>query len=191
FGIEQEHFLGLLAGPSPEQQVALGVIAVGLVVVLARAPRPGRALSGLLGRSLWAVAGGAVAWLLARTLLPGGRPGTLVTTLTYVGVGVAVQYGLGLGLAVLCAQQIAGRRFFRVVFLLPMMITPVGIAYTFRILMDLGKGPFAPAWRGLTGRGVVGQRPVGCPDRRDDRRRVAVDAVHVRRAAGRSGESAA
>ena len=149
FGIEQEHFLGLLAGPSPVQQVALGVIAIGLVVVLARAPRPGRALSGLLGRSLWAVAGGAVAWLLARTLLPGGRPGTLVTTLTYVGVGVAVQYGLGLGLAVLCAQQIAGRRFFRVVFLLPMMITPVGIAYTFRILMDLGKGPFAPAWRGL------------------------------------------
>ena len=49
----------------------------------------------------------------------------------------------------LCAQQIAGRRFFRVVFLLPMMITPVGIAYTFRILMDLGKGPFAPVWRGL------------------------------------------
>jgi len=150
FGIEREHFLGLLAGPSPVQRVALGVIAIGLVVFLARSlRRPERPLAGLLGRSLWAAAVGAVAWLLARTLLPGGRPGTLVTTLTYVGVGVAVQYGLGLGLAVLCAQQIAGRRFFRVVFLLPMMITPVGIAYTFRILMDLGKGPFAPVWRGL------------------------------------------
>src|SRR2546430_10342009 len=51
--------------------------------------------------------------------------------------------------AFLCAQEVAGRRFFRVVFLLPMMITPVGIAYTFRILMDLGKGPFAPVWRAL------------------------------------------
>jgi len=41
FGIEQEHFLGLLARPSPGQQAALGVIAIGRVVVLARAARPG------------------------------------------------------------------------------------------------------------------------------------------------------
>src|SRR3989454_229562 len=64
-------------------------------------------------------------------------------------VGITVQYWLGLWLAFLCAQEVAGRRFFRVIFLLPMMITPVGIAYTFRILMDLGKGPFAPVWRAL------------------------------------------
>lgn len=150
FGIEQEHFLGFLARPSPGSRVALGFMAIVLVVFLMRYLRgPRRSLAGLLGRSLWAAAGGAVAWLLTRTLSPGGRPGTLVTSLIYVGVGVAVQYGLGLGLALLCSQNLAGRRFFRVVFLLPMMITPVGIAYTFRILMDLGKGPFAPVWRAL------------------------------------------
>ena len=30
---------------------------------------------------------------------------------------------------------------------LPMMITPVGIAYTFRMLSDTTKGPFAPLWQ--------------------------------------------
>src|SRR5262249_10566631 len=52
-------------------------------------------------------------------------------------------------LALLCVQQIRGRRFFRVVFLLPMMITPVGIAYTFRMLTDTSKGPFKPIWGAL------------------------------------------
>ena len=28
-----------------------------------------------------------------------------------------------------------------------MMITPVGIAYTFRMLTDTTKGPFAPFWQ--------------------------------------------
>jgi multiple sugar transport system permease protein len=149
-GIEQEHFLGFLANPSRPAQVAFGAIVVLLGVMLVRdLRRPDRSLAGWLGRSLWALVGAAIAWLMIRTLGPGGRPGTLVTTLVYVGIGVAVQYGLGLGLALLCSQNLVGRRFFRVVFLIPMMITPVGIAYTFRILMDLGKGPVAPAWRAL------------------------------------------
>jgi multiple sugar transport system permease protein len=62
---------------------------------------------------------------------------------------MAAQYGLGLGLALLVTQRIAGRRFFRVVFLLPMMITPVGIAYMFRMLTDTGKGPFVPIFAAL------------------------------------------
>ena len=70
-----------------------------------------------------------------------------MVTLIYVGVGVAVQYLIGLGLALLCTQKLPGRRFFRVVFFLPMMITPVGIAYTFRMLTDTTKGPFAPIWQ--------------------------------------------
>jgi len=69
--------------------------------------------------------------------------------MVYVFGGITVQYWLGLLLAYLTSQHILGRRFFRIVFLLPMMITPVGIAYTFRILADLGKGPFAPLWRML------------------------------------------
>jgi multiple sugar transport system permease protein len=88
-------------------------------------------------------------WLLVRTLTAGGRPGTLVVTWIYVFIGIAVQYALGLGLALLTTQRLPGRRFFRVIFLLPMMITPVGIAYLFRMLTDTDKGPLQPIWQAL------------------------------------------
>jgi multiple sugar transport system permease protein len=88
----------------------------------------------------------AITWLIVTTLTPDGRPGTLMVTLIYVFVGLAVQYVLGLGLALLCVQRLPGRRFFRVVFLLPMMITPVGVAYLFLMLTDTTKGPVYPLW---------------------------------------------
>jgi ABC-type sugar transport system permease subunit len=91
----------------------------------------------------------AVAAAVVRTISLGGRPGTIVVTLLYVFIGIAVQYILGLGLALLATQRLPGRRFFRVVFLLPMMITPVGIAYVFRMLTDTDKGPFQPIWQAL------------------------------------------
>ena len=47
----------------------------------------------------------------------------------------------------ICAQPIRGRAFFRVVFFLPLMITPIGIGYAFRMLADTTKGPFAPVWQ--------------------------------------------
>ena len=74
-------------------------------------------------------------------------PGTLATTLLYVVAGVSVQFLLGLGLALLCAQPIRARNFFRVIFFIPLMVTPVGIAYIFRMLADMQKGPFAPISR--------------------------------------------
>ncbi|MGH2815767.1 MAG: carbohydrate ABC transporter permease, partial [Actinomycetota bacterium] len=67
-------------------------------------------------------------------------------TLVYVLVGVTAQFLLGLGLAYLLTQGLPGQRFFRVVFLLPMTITPVGVAYMFRMLTDTGKGPLQPLW---------------------------------------------
>ncbi len=148
-GIEREHFLGLLAAPSPVMSLIVALAATFLVVFFIRSLPSQRRSPALLGRALFAVVVGTIVWLLIRALSPGGRPGSLFTTLIYALVGIAVQYWLGLALAYLCSQEIAGRRFFRVVFLLPMMITPVAIAYTFRILMDLGKGPFAPLWHAL------------------------------------------
>jgi multiple sugar transport system permease protein len=67
-------------------------------------------------------------------------------------VGIATQYLIGLGLAMLLVQNLPGKRFFRIIFLLPMMITPVGIAFLFRMLTDTFRGPFAPLWiaAGLT-----------------------------------------
>ena len=108
-----------------------------------------RSVGGLVGRVLAAVVVCLLTWLLVQTLSLGGRPGTIVVTLLYVFIGIAVQYLLGLGLALLTTQRLPGRRFFRVVFLLPMMITPVGVAYMFRMLTDTDKGPFQPIWQAL------------------------------------------
>lgn len=141
-GIEQEHFLGFFADLTPLIWALAGAVATVLLVFIIRAP-------ARTGRIIFALIAGSLAWVFIRTLTSGGRPGTLVTTMLYVVIGITVQYWLGLVLAYLGSQQIPGRRFFRVVYLLPMMITPVGIAYTFRILADLGKGPFAPVWRAL------------------------------------------
>lgn len=149
-GSEKTHFLGVLANPSPVGWLVFAVV-MGLVVWgLAGYVRSQKfSMMGLFWRILAAVLFGLGVWLLVHTLSSGGRPGTMVVTWIYVLVGIAVQYLLGLGLAVLTIQRLPGRRFFRVVFLLPMMITPVGIAYTFRMLTDTDKGPFQPIWQAL------------------------------------------
>ena len=149
-GSQKTHFLGKLADPSP-----LGWLLIAVVVALSvwglvsyiRSEQ--RSVAGLIGRIVTAVVVTVLAWLLVRTLGPDGRPGTVVVTLVYVFVGIAVQYFLGLGLALLATQRLPGRRFFRVIFLLPMMITPVGVAYMFRMLTDTDKGPFQPIWQAL------------------------------------------
>jgi multiple sugar transport system permease protein len=121
-----------------------------LIWGLVRAVRGGVRPIGLILRALGASFGVGLTWLLvSTTFAPGGRPGTLFVTLTYVTVGLTVQYGLGLGLALLATLRLSGRRFFRVVFLLPMMITPVGVAYLFEMLSDTGKGPFLPVFQAL------------------------------------------
>jgi multiple sugar transport system permease protein len=152
-GFDRPEFLGVLARPGPGGWLALALAAGAAVWWLQRSMRrPDASVRGLAGRLVFVVVAGAGVWLLALTLGPGGRPGSLPVTLIYVVIGVTLQYLLGLALALLCVQRIPGRRFFRVVFLLPMMITPVGIAYTFRMLTDTSKGPFFPLWKllGLT-----------------------------------------
>ena len=147
FGTEQTHFLGLLRPPSP---IGLAIFGAGVALtvrVFVGAWRGGHSAFGLVLRAIGGVLLVGLLWLLVQTSFsPGGRPGTLVVTLVYVFVGITIQYLLGLGLAMLATQRLAGRRFFRVVFLLPMTITPVGVAYMFRMLTDTGKGPFQPAW---------------------------------------------
>jgi multiple sugar transport system permease protein len=150
FGSQQSHFLGVLSTPSFVGWLLFGSVVAGLIILLVQYMQGSqRSLRGLFWRCLGVVLASAVVWLCVTTLSPEGRPGTLIVTWIYVCVGVSVQYLLGLGLALLCVQHLPGRRFFRVVFLLPMMITPVGVAYLFRMLTDTGKGPFSPFWRVL------------------------------------------
>jgi multiple sugar transport system permease protein len=146
-GGEQGHFLGVARPLTP---VGWLVVGAGLALLgwgLVGAWRRGVSPVGMILRLLGALLAAGALWLAARTLLAdGGRPGTAVVTLVYVLVGIVVQLGLGLGLAYLLTQGLPGQRFFRVVFLLPMMITPVGVAYMFRMLADTSKGPFEPIW---------------------------------------------
>ncbi len=149
-GSQQEHFLGKFGMPSLTGWLAFGLVLLAIawgLVRFIRSPRFSR--FGLILRVLAAIIGLSFVWLLMRTLSLGGRPGALVVTWFYVFAGITVQYLLGLGLALLVTQPLPGRRFFRVVFLLPMMITPVGIAYMFRMLTDTDKGPFQPIWQAL------------------------------------------
>ena len=149
-GSEQTHFLGKMTDPSLVGWLVFGIVVVWLAVALVRYLRsPGRSVGGAIGRLLASVALGLATWLVIHTLSPEGRPGTMVVTWIYVFLGIAIQYCLGLGLALLTTQRIPGRRFFRVVYLLPMMITPVGIAYMFRMLTDTDKGPFQPIWQAM------------------------------------------
>ena len=147
---------------------------------------------GTIGRLITASLAMALIVLLIATLVAGGVPGTMVTTLIYVGAGVTAQFLLGLGLALLCAQAIRGRNFFRVLFFVPLMVTPVGIAYTFRMLADMQKGPFAPLLQSLRRRRmVVGDRGVVGAADGAGRRHLAVDAIHVHRPPRRDREPAA
>ncbi|MFC2046291.1 carbohydrate ABC transporter permease [Chloroflexota bacterium] len=149
-GSEKTHFLGVFASPSAVGWAILALVAGLLVYGLVRYLRSGEgSTGGLIGRIVASVLVGLCAWLAVTSLSLGGRPGTLVVTWIYVFGGIAVQYVLGLSLALLVTQRIPGRRFFRVIFLLPMMITPVGIAYLFRMLTDTDKGPFQPIWQAL------------------------------------------
>ena len=54
----------------------------------------------------------------------------------YVFFGVMLQYLIGLGLATVLNQPFRGRNLVRVIFLMPMMMTPVAAAYTGRMFFD-------------------------------------------------------
>ena len=149
-GSEKTHFLGVVAGPSLVGWLVFAAIVALLILSLVRYIRSrSSSVGGLVGRVVASVIVSLGLWLLVGTLSSDGRPGTVVVTWIYVFVGIAVQYLLGLGLAVLTTQRLPGRRFFRVIFLLPMMITPVGVAYLFRMLTDTDKGPFQPIWQAM------------------------------------------
>jgi multiple sugar transport system permease protein len=149
-GSEGTHFLGKFAPSTPLTWVVFGAVVITLAVFMIKYLLNARvSISGVIGRVLLTVGLGALTWILVHTLWNEGRLGTASTTLVYVFVGIFFQYILGLSLAMLTVQRLPGRRFFRVIFLLPMMITPVGVAYMFRMLTDTSKGPFTPIWQAM------------------------------------------
>ena len=144
FGSQQYHLIGTMKPIETSGWIAFAVYAAAALYWLVRYVRTEFTVFGFIGRLISiALATGIVLGLLA-TLPPHAYQGTLLTTCIYVLFGVTAQFLIGLGLALLCAQPIRGRGFFRVVFFIPLMVTPVGVAYMFRMLADMQKGPFAP-----------------------------------------------
>jgi len=64
-------------------------------------------------------------------------------TLTYVLAGVLLQYVVGFLLALVLHQRFFGRNVVRIIFLMPMMMTPVAAAYAGRMLFDTRISPQA------------------------------------------------
>ncbi len=62
-------------------------------------------------------------------------------TVTFVVVAVAIQYVLGMCLALLVNRRVPGITAFRVLFILPMTLTPVAVGYMWRMLFNESIGP--------------------------------------------------
>ncbi len=147
FGLDQQHLLGKQGTPSLFGWVILVVFVVTMLYLFVQyASSPRRRLFGLIMRVIAIVVATFLAWMMVSTLGEHGLPGTVAVTLIFVFVGVSIEYALGLGLAMLVTQELPGKRFFRIVFLLPMMITPVGVGFLVRMMTDTLKGPIAPFW---------------------------------------------
>ena len=145
-GNEQIHFLGRLEGLSAIGWVFSLAVTAAVLWWLYRSFRNGASWIGMIGRLISAATAITIAFILGATLLSGNNWGTLMTTLFYVIVGCALQFVIGTALAFLCSQPISGKSFFRVVFFVPLMITPLGVGYAFKMILDITKGPFQPFW---------------------------------------------
>lgn len=145
-GNEQVHFLGKIADMNIIGWLLVAIVVAACAWWLFRSQRSGATWVGMIGRLISATGALFVAYLLGSTLFAGSQWGTLLNTLFYVIVGCSLQFVIGTGLAFLCSQPIAGKSFFRVIFFIPLMITPLGVGYAFKMILDITKGPFRPVW---------------------------------------------
>jgi multiple sugar transport system permease protein len=145
-GPEQVHFLGRLNDTGPFGWLLIAAAFAAALWWLYRSWMRGASWIGMVGRVISALMFAAIAFLLGATFLSGNPWGTLMTTLFFVLVGCAIQFVIGTGLAFLCSQPISGKNFFRVLFFIPLMITPIGAGYAFKMILDITKGPFQPFW---------------------------------------------
>lgn len=79
----------------------------------------------------------------------------VLVTLKIVSIAVLAEYCIGLLLALLLWQRPPGSGFFRVLYVIPMLLTPIAVGYTWRMILDVGRGPMT----GLLKR--LGLSPVG------------------------------
>jgi len=146
-GNDQIHFLGRFNQMSALGWIVSLAVTAAMVWWFVKFFKGGFNLVGFLGRVITAGMIIGLTLMFSGTLLSGNAWGTLGTTLFYVFVGCSLQFLIGLGLAFLCSMPIRGKSFFRVVFFIPLMITPLGVGYAFRMIADTNKGPIQPFWK--------------------------------------------
>ena len=147
FGSQQYHFLGTINQIGFISNIIFYLICIIMLLLLFKT---------LLNKNLRFI--GKLGWVLSTTFFlfiiyiiiasefNGGHLGSLTTTIIYVGIGTIIQFILGLLLAVICIQKIRYINIFKGIFFIPLMITPVGTGYLFRMLTDTTIGPFEPIW---------------------------------------------
>ena len=102
--------------------------------------------------------------------------------MVYYVLGVLVQYVIAFGLALLLNADIRARKFFRVAFLLPFMLSPVAVSWMIgKSLMEFRFGPLATLMRHLGWDSPAEYHAVGC---------VGMAALHDDPAAGRTAGTA-
>lgn len=76
---------------------------------------------------------------------------SLWLSFAYVATLVAAELIIGTLLAILLQKEIRGKNFFRVSYMLPMLLSPVAISYVWRMIFDFNVGPanFFLGWFGV------------------------------------------
>jgi len=142
-GSAEVHFLGRTEPVNIIGMVIFAIVVIAILWWLIRSVKR-TTWVGMIGRTISAAMGIFLSWILCASLLSGNAIGTLYTTLFYVLVGCTLQFMIGTGLTFLCSQPISGKNFFRVIFFIPLMITPLGVGYAMRMVADVTKGPIQP-----------------------------------------------
>ncbi|MBC7735659.1 MAG: sugar ABC transporter permease [Candidatus Saccharibacteria bacterium] len=142
-GNDQVHFLGKATTPTILGLMVFGIVLAAVLWWLYRSVKV-TTWVGMIGRLISAAMAIWITWIFSVTLLVGNPIGTMMTTLFYVLVGCFLQFMIGTGLAFLCSQPIKGKNFFRVIFFIPLMVTPLGVGYAMKMVADVTKGPFQP-----------------------------------------------
>jgi len=132
-----------------EKNIKFVLVAPAIVILLAVAIYP-TVFSLYLAFCSWELTGGPYAQIVPvftglknfERLLQDHRFWRDVqTTVSFVVSSVGLEFLIGLGLALILNTEIRGRKYWRVIFLVPMMMTPVAVGYTWRMMYHMERGP--------------------------------------------------
>jgi len=59
----------------------------------------------------------------------------------YVGALIIIELSIGTLIALLLQKELKGKNFFRITYMLPMLLSPVAVSYVWRMIFDFNRGP--------------------------------------------------